>query len=75
MSNDRAEAARSQYRRAVADRADTWVPACGGNEVPFTHNGTRWLYVFNPGIRKHGYLNLNTDQVCRDFRGDFREVI
>ena len=55
--------ARLEYVRAVARRADTWVPACGGNETPFTFGGTRWLYVFNPATCKHGWLNLDTDVV------------
>lgn len=42
---------------------DNWIPACNGLEQPFTVNGTRWLYVWNPAMRKHGYLNLSTDIV------------
>ena len=52
-----------EYRNAVAGLADRWVPACGGLEVPFTYNGTRWLYVFNPRRHEHGHLNLDTDIV------------
>ena len=48
---------------------DNWIPACDGLEKPFTIHGTRWLYVWNPGQRIHGYLNLDTDMVetSRDF--------
>ena len=44
-------------------------PACDGTEKPFQVNGVRWLYVWQPSTRRHGYLNLNTDIVewNRDF--------
>ena len=56
-----------EYQRAVARREDRWVPGCGGNEVPFTFNGGRWLYVFNPATCMHKYLNLDTDMIHDDF--------
>lgn len=52
-----------EYAEAVAVKADKWVSACGGNEIEFTHYGTRWLYVYNPARDEHGYLNLDTDIV------------
>ena len=58
-----------EYTLAVAENADRYVPACGGMETVFQHNGTRWLYVFNPYRRQHGYLNLDTDIV--EFEIDF----
>ena len=61
-------AATLEYQRAVAQRADRWVPACGGNEVPFTAEGSRWLYVFNPATAMHKYLNLDTDLIHDDYR-------
>lgn len=60
---------RARYHRAVAQREDRWVVGCGGNEVPFTYNNERWLYVFHPQSGRHGYLNLNTDTVHDDYRG------
>ena len=44
-----------------------WQAACGGSEIPFVVNGTRWLYVWNG--TEHGYLNLDTDivETNRDF--------
>ena len=63
----------SIYNRAIQDRADTWVPACGGQETPFEYTGVRWLYVFNPATEKHAYLNLETDAVYVHYLG--RELI
>ena len=45
---------------------DNWYPACSGLEKPFTVNGVRWLYVWNPAKQVHGYLNLDTDIVETD---------
>lgn len=52
-----------EYDEAVEARADRWVAACGGLEEPFEHQGTRWLYVWNPATGEHGHLNLDTDLV------------
>jgi hypothetical protein len=52
-----------EYAEALVSNADRWVPACGGKEAPFTKNGTRWLYVWNPKMGQHGYLNLDSDLV------------
>jgi hypothetical protein len=60
----------SLYHLAGRDKLDTWVPACGGQEVPFTFEGTRWLYVWNPGRAEHGYLNLDNDRVYPDYRSE-----
>ena len=54
------------YSTAMAGKLDNWVPACGGDEQPFTFNGVRWLYVYNPAQHLHGYLNLDTDVVNTD---------
>jgi hypothetical protein len=70
MSDDTSQAI---YNRALADRADTWVPACGGDEIPFEFFGVRWLYVFNPATRKHAYLNLETDMVYTHYNS--REIV
>jgi hypothetical protein len=51
----------SEYRLAMADKVDEWIPACGGHEEPFTVNHTRWQYMYNPATGEHGYLNLDTD--------------
>ena len=52
-----------EYEQALAERADRWVAACGGAEVPFEHQGGSFLYVWNPATGEHGYLNLGTDIV------------
>lgn len=59
-----------EYQQADDERADRWVPACGGQEVEFTHNGARWLYVWNPARNAHGYLNLDTDIVSENYLED-----
>lgn len=58
----------TQYRTAEILESDEWVPAGGGLETPFIHNGTPWLYVFNWATQEHGYLNLHTDIVEEDYR-------
>lgn len=50
-----------EFKRACAENADRWVPGCGGNEQPFTKNGVRYLYCYNPRRMAHAYLNLDTD--------------
>ena len=66
--NDEQAKNKAEYDEAVRCHGDRWVAACGGLELPFEKDGVRWLYVFNPGQQKHGYLNLGTDIVCEDFR-------
>lgn len=56
-----------EFNNAVAAQADLWVPACGGTEQPcLTRSGARLLYCFNPGQRRHAYLNLSTDIIVSD---------
>ena len=50
-----------EYRIAEAAKADRWVPGNGGREEPFTYNGIRYLWVWNPARGEHAYLNLDTD--------------
>lgn len=66
---------RDAYHEAVSNRDDTWVAACGGYETPFSHNGTCWLYVFNPHMRQHGYLNMRTDIVHDDYHYETDELV
>lgn len=58
----------AEYMKASDEMLDQWVPACGGYETPFMHNGTEWLYVYNPAREEHGYLNLHTDIVQEWYR-------
>ena len=53
----------AEYNSAVAARKDLWVPACGGKERPFEVHGTRYLYVYNPALGHHAFLNLDTDRI------------
>ncbi len=57
---------RAEYESAKMGRADRWVPACGGNELPFTKNGVQYLYVFNFATGKHGYLDMGRDIVVEN---------
>jgi len=53
-----------EYSRAVATKANRWVPGCGGREVEYLNkSGVRVLYVFNPATQQHGWLNLDSDIV------------
>jgi len=57
-----------EYKRAVGEKRDAWVVACGGLELPVVNfDGVRTLYVFNPASGEHGFLNMETDIVYRDF--------
>ena len=48
-------------------RADRWVPACGGSEVPYRdRNGREVLYVYNFATGKHGFLDVGQDIVFED---------
>jgi hypothetical protein len=52
-----------EYQKAMAEKADRWVPGCGGTEKPFLYCGTRYLWVWNPSLGEHRYLNLDTDMI------------
>jgi hypothetical protein len=52
-----------EYRAAEAAKADRWVPGCGGTEQPFYYNGTSYLWVWNPAMGEHRYMNLDTDLI------------
>jgi hypothetical protein len=55
------------YQKLVAARADAWVPACGGTEVPFkSRSGRTLLYCYNPHLGKHAYLDCGTDIILTD---------
>lgn len=43
-----------------------WVPACGGTEAPFTVNGRRLLYCWQPSTGRHAYMDLGTDMILSD---------
>ena len=56
-----------EYTEAVLHDRDVWVPACGGFETPTKYRcGRTLLYVFNPALGQHAYLDLNTDQIIPD---------
>jgi len=61
VNDDRHIAGVREYQLADAARADRWVPACGGTEVPIQYRSGRYLYVFNFALREHAYLNVETD--------------
>jgi len=53
---------RTAYAMAVAGRQDAWVAAAGGTETPVRDAlGRRMLYCYNPGQRRHAYIDLDTD--------------
>jgi len=57
----------TEYQMARIARADRWVPACGGIEVPYLdRQGRKVLYVYNFATGKHGYLDVGQDIVFED---------
>jgi hypothetical protein len=54
------------YALAVAGNLDSWVPACGGTEAPFTVREKRFLYCYNPRQDRHAYLDLTSDMIMED---------
>lgn len=54
----------TEYQMARIAKADRWVPACGGLEVPYLDGmGRKVLYVYNHATGKHGYLDMGQDIV------------
>ena len=48
-------------------KADRWVPACGGSEIPYIdRNGRKVLYVYNFATNTHGFLDCQNDIVWPD---------
>lgn len=46
------------------EKADRWVPACGGREVPTKYpDGRTLLYCWNPKTGEHAYIDCETDMV------------
>jgi hypothetical protein len=57
----------TEYMMARVGTADRWVPACGGQETPFSaRTGKRMLYCFNFALGKHAYLDCDTDTILTD---------
>lgn len=56
-----------EFTMAVTGNKDSWVPACGGTEIPFrARSGVRLLYCYNPQRHKHAYLNVDEDIILSD---------
>ena len=48
-------------------KSDSWVPACGGTELPFkSRSGKRLQYVWQPSTGQHAYLDLDSDIILSD---------
>jgi len=46
---------------------DDWIPACQGQEKPFTtRTGKRLLYCWQPSTGSHAYLDLDSDMILTD---------
>ncbi len=46
---------------------DSWVPACGGTEIPFkSRSGKRLQYVWQPSTGQHAYLDVDSDIILSD---------
>ena len=49
------------------NKEDSWIPACGGTEVPFkSRSGKRLQYVWQPSTGHHAYLDLDSDIILSD---------
>jgi hypothetical protein len=54
-------------RERMGRENGSWVPACGGTEVPFlTRTGHRVLYCWQPSTGRHAYLDCATDVIIPD---------
>jgi hypothetical protein len=50
------------FAAALEAGSDAWLPASSGTEQPFrSRAGQRLLYVYNPALDQHGYLDLDSD--------------
>jgi hypothetical protein len=48
-------------------KEDSWIPACGGTEVPFkSRSGKRLQYVWQPSTGHHAYLDVDSDIILSD---------
>lgn len=57
----------TEYQMARIAKADRWVPACGGKEIPYRDRlGRTVLYVYNHRTGKHGFLDVGQDIVFED---------
>jgi hypothetical protein len=46
---------------------DGWIPASGGTETEFkSRSGKRLLYCWNPKLKQHAYIDLDSDVVLSD---------
>jgi len=64
LGMDAIQKQRREYEEARDTKADRWVPANGGYELPFRDkNGRRWLHVINFGTGKSGFLDMGQDIV------------
>ena len=52
---------------AKCSQDDSWLPACGGTELPFkSRSGKRLQYVWQPSTGQHAYLDLDSDIILSD---------
>lgn len=54
---------RVEFDLAMKGNLDAWVPACGGTEIPTLWGGRRYLYCWNPRLRKHAWLDMTNDLI------------
>lgn len=58
---------REMFDAACIARADIWLPANGGTEIPFfTREGVKLLYCYNPAEDRHAYIDMGRDMVLTD---------
>ena len=59
-------AARDIIKELDKKEASSWVPACGGAEIPFPKGDRVYLYMFNTFTKKHAYYCLTSDFFLSD---------
>lgn len=52
---------RRYFDKLCQQKADLWLPACGGSEQPTEIRGRKLLYCYNPKEGRHTYVDCWTD--------------
>jgi hypothetical protein len=61
------EAKKSEFDIACQMKRDVWLPACQGTETPTRfRDGRLLLYVYNPFLARHAYLDVERDIILSE---------
>ncbi len=68
MNQDLLDRQIAEYNAAIARRANQFVAANGGKELPYeTRGGMLVQYVFNPATGEHAYYDVRADLILDHF--------